>query len=236
MKTVAVILAGGKSSRMGRDKAMLPVNGTPLVAMLAERWRDVFDGLVLSVDTRERFAHLGLEQVQMVEDARPEAGPLAALETVMNTVPAERYFLTAVDLPFGNPELARALSGRMGEADVCLIQRRSRGVEPLFSFYSRKCLPASLWGHTFAPTVADLCPPGSTPLPGRGCPKAGRGGSFPTFGPRQCPVATGRARPFARRSRFGRKMRGSDRQVLPLLSIFLATAGMGHYICNRING
>lgn len=142
MKTVAVILAGGKSSRMGRDKAMLPVNGTPLVAMLAERWRNAFDGLVLSVDTRERFAHLGLEQVQMVEDARPEAGPLAALETVMNTVPAERYFLTAVDLPFGNPELARALSGRMGEADVCLIQRRSRGVEPLFSFYSRKCLPA----------------------------------------------------------------------------------------------
>ena len=142
MKTVAVILAGGKSSRMGRDKAMLPVNGTPLVAMLAERWRNVFDGLVLSVDTRERFAHLGLEKVQMVEDARPEAGPLAALETVMTTVPAERYFLTAVDLPFGNPELALALSGRMGEADVCLIQRRSRDVEPLFSFYSHNCLPA----------------------------------------------------------------------------------------------
>lgn len=142
MKTVAVILAGGKSSRMGRDKAMLPVNGTPLVAMLAERWRDVFDGLILSVDTRERFAHLGLEQVRIVEDARPEAGPLAALETVMTTVPAERYFLTAVDLPFGNPELARALSRHMGEADVCLIQRRSRGVEPLFSFYARSCLPA----------------------------------------------------------------------------------------------
>lgn len=142
MKTVAVIMAGGKSSRMGRDKALLPVDGRPLLSVLAERWRGVFDGLVISADTRERFAALDLGGAQIVEDTRPGAGPMAGLEAVMTTVPAHRYFLTAVDLPFGDPALAVGLAGRMGDADACLIQRTGRGWEPLFALYGRSCLPA----------------------------------------------------------------------------------------------
>ena len=142
MKTVTVILAGGKSSRMGRDKALLPVGGRPLLAVQAERWRGVFDALVISADTGERFAALELGGARIVEDARPGAGPMAALEAVMRAVPAHRYFLTAVDLPFGDPALALELERRMGDADACLIQREGRGWEPLFALYARTCLPA----------------------------------------------------------------------------------------------
>lgn len=141
MKTVAIIMAGGKSSRMGRDKALLPVDGRPLLSVLAERWRGVFDGLVISVDRRERCAALELDGAQVVEDTRPGAGPMAGLEAVMTAVPADRYFLTAVDLPFGDPALAVELSERMGDADACLIQREGRGWEPLFALYARTCLP-----------------------------------------------------------------------------------------------
>ena len=141
MKTVAVIMAGGKSSRMGRDKALLPVDGRPLLSVLAHRWRGVFDGLVISVDRRERFASLDLGGARIVEDARPGAGPMAGLEAVMRAVPADRYFLTAVDLPFGDPALALELRRRMGGADACLIQREGRGWEPLFALYARACLP-----------------------------------------------------------------------------------------------
>lgn len=141
MKTVTVILAGGRSSRMGTDKALLPVEGRPLLAVQAERWRGVFDELVISADTRERFAALELGGARIVEDVRPGAGPMAALETVMTAVPAHRYFLTAVDLPFGDPALALELERRMGDADACLIQRESRGWEPLFALYARTCLP-----------------------------------------------------------------------------------------------
>ena len=83
MKTVTVILAGGKSSRMGRDKALLPVGGRPLLAVQAERWRGVFDALVISADTGERFAALELAGARIVEDVRPGAGPMAAPEAVM---------------------------------------------------------------------------------------------------------------------------------------------------------
>ena len=130
MKTVAVIMAGGKSSRMGRDKALLPVDGRPLLSVLAHRWRGVFDGLVISVDRRERFASLDLGGARIVEDARPGAGPMAGLEAVMTAV------------PFGDPALALELGRRMGGADACLIQREGRGWEPLFALYARACLPA----------------------------------------------------------------------------------------------
>lgn len=60
----------------------------------------------------------------------------------MAAVPADRYFLTAVDLPFGEPALALELGRRIGDADACLIQREGRGWEPLFALYARRCLPA----------------------------------------------------------------------------------------------
>ena len=113
----------------------------PLLSVLAHRWRGVFDGLVISVDRSERFAALDLGGARIVEDTLPGAGPMAGLEAVMRAVPADRYFLTAVDLPFGDPALALELRRRMGGADACLIQREGRGWEPLFALYARACLP-----------------------------------------------------------------------------------------------
>lgn len=129
MKTVAVILAGGSSSYAR-------------AAAFVKHWSGIFDDLILSVNSREQFAHLDLGDAQIIEDIRQSGGPMAGLEAVMSAVPAERYFLTAADLSYGTPELALSLSRHMGAADVCLIQRERRGVEPLFAFYSRRCLPA----------------------------------------------------------------------------------------------
>ena len=96
---------------------------------------------MISVDRSERFAALDLGGARLVEDTLPGAGPMAGLEAVMRAVPADRYFLTAVDLPFGDPALALELRRRMGGADACLIQREGRGWEPLFALYARACLP-----------------------------------------------------------------------------------------------
>ena len=141
MKTVAVLMAGGKSSRMGSDKALMSIGSRPLVSILAERWQGVFDALVLSVDHTKRFAHLGLDGIQMVEDARPGGGPMAGLETIMGAIPADRYFLIAVDLPFSSPSLAHVTCKEIGNSDVCLIRRRNGRLEPLFALYSRRCFP-----------------------------------------------------------------------------------------------
>lgn len=129
MKTVVIVLAGGSSNYAQ-------------VTTFVKNWSGIFDDLILSVKSQEQFIHLDLGDAQIIEDIRQSGGPMAGLEAAMSAVPAEHYFLTAVELSYGTPELALALFQYMGTADVCLIQRKSRGVEPLFAFYSRRCLPA----------------------------------------------------------------------------------------------
>ena len=138
MKTIAVITAGGRSKRMGADKAQLSFCGQPLLSYQIERWKNVFDELVVSVDRRTRFPWV---HCKMVEDRRRESGPMSGLEAVMLEVPADRYFMTAVDLPFGNIDLAKEMSERCGRADIGIIRRAGGRIEPMFALYSRECLP-----------------------------------------------------------------------------------------------
>lgn len=124
----AVVLAGGGSARMGRDKAALTLGGEPFLARLVSRFQKTFDQVYVSGPG-------GLP------DLRPGEGPLAGLESAFVRTGAERIFVTAVDLPFADPALARLLLERLGERDVCLIRRRDGRVEPLFAAYRYTCLP-----------------------------------------------------------------------------------------------
>lgn len=128
MESAAVILAGGRSSRMGRDKAALTLHGEVFLTRLASRFGETFDRVYVSGSG-------GLP------DLRPGEGPLAGLEAAFVRTGAERLFVTAVDLPFADPDLARLLLERLGGKDACLIRRRGGRVEPLFAAYRRSCLP-----------------------------------------------------------------------------------------------
>lgn len=137
METAVVILAGGGSARMGRDKSRLPLGGRPLAEALAERYRPLGEAVYLSVSHPAEPAVPG---AVLLPDLRPGQGPLAGLEAAFASTPAERVFLTAVDLPFGEPALARLLLDALGEGDACLLRRAGRP-EPLFAAYRRSCLP-----------------------------------------------------------------------------------------------
>ena len=138
LNVTTVILTGGRSSRMGRDKGALPVEGGTLLERGVERWRNVFGGVAVAVGTEERPLPAG---VPAQYDLHPGAGPMAGLEAALTALKGDAVFLTAVDMPFGDEGLARLLAGRMGEADVCIIRRTDRRVEPLFALYRRTCLP-----------------------------------------------------------------------------------------------
>ena len=137
IQTAVVILAGGRSSRMGRDKRALPLGGRTLAEALAERYRPLGEAVYLSVSTPEEPAPPG---VLSLPDLRPGQGPLAGLEAALASTGAERVFLTAVDLPFGDPALARLLLEGLEGCDACLVRRAGRP-EPLFAAYRRACLP-----------------------------------------------------------------------------------------------
>lgn len=138
MQITTVIMAGGLSRRMGRDKGLLPFGGESLLERMIQRWSGVFDAVAVSLDRPGRYGDLGV--LELV-DLRPGAGPMAGLEAALSGCGTKGVFLTAVDLPFGEPALARRLARESSGADVCLIRRASGRPEPLFALYTTACLP-----------------------------------------------------------------------------------------------
>lgn len=138
MKTAAVILAGGMSRRMGRDKAALPFGEETMLSHLVHLYQPYFDMTAVSLNTAGRFDTCGALEVV---DRHPGDGPLAGLEAAFLDTGADVIFLTGTDLPLGDPVLAKYLMDARGEHDICLI-RSDKGPEPLFAVYSSACLPA----------------------------------------------------------------------------------------------
>ena len=133
--TIGVILSGGQSRRMGRDKAGVMLTGRTLLNRMAAELAPLFGEVYVSVDRPGRYP--GRRELP---DLRPGHGPLAGLEAAFRSTEAEAVFLAAVDLPFAAPALAAKVLERAGEGDACVIRRRDGKAEPLFALYRRSCL------------------------------------------------------------------------------------------------
>ncbi len=132
-----VILAGGQSRRMGRDKLRLTLGGETLLARALRRWGEVFPRVLVSVAGPERFPELGERRVF---DRFPGAGPLAGLHAGLLAA-GEDVFLTGADMPFSSPEKALELASLCGEAEACVLTDEKGRWEPLFGYYRPSVLP-----------------------------------------------------------------------------------------------
>ncbi|WP_456431380.1 molybdenum cofactor guanylyltransferase [Nitratifractor sp.] len=140
-----VILAGGRSRRMGRDKARLPFGGYPTMAEYQyRRLAPLFGRIYLSLKEGDApFAGAAA-----IRDRSPEPSPLAALEGILEGVDADGVFVIGVDMPFVRRATIEALleEYRRGcEAGACppaLAIRSEAGIEPLCAVYSPAIQPA----------------------------------------------------------------------------------------------
>ena len=133
------ILAGGESSRMGRDKALLELNGEPMIVRAARLVESVA-GITVIVGAPERFSSLGLH---VIADDWPAAGPLGAIATALRASSAPWNLIVACDLPYLTKAwldfiVARGLSS---PADA-ILPMNERGAEPLCAMYRKSCEPA----------------------------------------------------------------------------------------------
>jgi molybdenum cofactor guanylyltransferase len=134
-----VILAGGKSRRMGGSpKALLPFGGRPLIEHIAETLRSVFSDCLVVTNSPDLYASLGLP---MVGDVFPDGGPLGGIYTGLRTATSDAAFCVACDMPFLSASLLRYLAGRAGEADV-VIPDAAGELQTLHAVYAKACLPA----------------------------------------------------------------------------------------------
>jgi molybdopterin-guanine dinucleotide biosynthesis protein A len=157
----AVILAGGKSTRMGRNKALLDFGGEPLIGRLRGILKKAFDEVLISANESGIYQFLG---VPVVPDVFIEAGSLAGIHAGLLRSQAQSCFFVACDMPFVNIELVRFLHGFTNDYDVVIPQSRldndSRtGLEPLHAFYSRNCIPhVEEQLHCGDPKIIDFFP------------------------------------------------------------------------------
>ena len=130
-----VILVGGKSRRMGRDKAFLDVAGKPLIERMLELFRSSFAQVLLVGDREERFAGYDLP---VLPDIYPGSS-LGGLYTGLYHAATEYVFVASCDMPFPNGELLRYLCSLRNGYDA-VVPTNSGDFEPLFALYAKSCL------------------------------------------------------------------------------------------------
>jgi molybdopterin-guanine dinucleotide biosynthesis protein A len=134
-----VILAGGKSRRMGGSpKALLPFGDRPLIQHIVERLEAVLPDCLVVTNSPELYAFL---RRPLVGDVFPDGGSLGGIYSGLRAVPGEAAFCVACDMPFLSAPLIGHLAGRAGEADV-VIPDVAGELQPLHAVYGKRCLPA----------------------------------------------------------------------------------------------
>ena len=139
-----VIQAGGKSERMGEDKALKPFLGRPLIQHVIERLAplaSLADEILVTTNRPEDYAFLGL---RLVSDLAPGRGALGGLYTAIASATLPIVAVAACDMPFANATLLETATRLLvqEEADV-VIPKTDEGYEPFHAVYRRAtCVPA----------------------------------------------------------------------------------------------
>jgi molybdenum cofactor guanylyltransferase len=158
MNFSAVILAGGKSSRMGRDKARLEIGGETLLARQVQ--------LACETGAAEIFISGRAEtdysefNCRVLQDKFPDAGPLAGIESALDSISTPMLLVLAVDLPEMNVEFLRQLAMHCAE-NFGAIPRVDGNIEPLAAFYPKAAQPLAETllraGDNAVSTFAERC-------------------------------------------------------------------------------
>ena len=148
LPVTGVILAGGKSRRMGQNKALLQLGDDPLIAHVIRRMRLATDELLLITNNPAEYAHLGLP---MHSDMIPDTGALGGIYTGLMHASHDVVLCVGCDSPFLVPNLLTYLVSILGEYDAVMpytykeIPTYSDDtqiiLQTLCAAYSKRCLP-----------------------------------------------------------------------------------------------
>ena len=134
-----LILAGGASSRMGENKALLALEGRKLIERVADALAALTDDILIIANEAEPYRFL---ERPIIPDIRPGYGPLMGLYSGLQAARGELALLAAVDMPFLSPDFLRFLLALAPGYDV-VIPRTGDRLHPLCAVYRREsCLPA----------------------------------------------------------------------------------------------
>ncbi len=133
----AVVLAGGKSSRMGVNKAFLELEGRPLIDQIVETLQEVFAEVIVVANEPLLYLHL---PTAIVTDIYKDKGSLGGLYTGLFHASYDYAFVVPCDMPFLNRKFIEYMIDCIGPHQI-VVPRPLDGLQPLHALYSRKTLP-----------------------------------------------------------------------------------------------
>ena len=138
LKLSVAIVAGGKSTRMGRDKAFVKLAGKPLIQHVIERSHNLGQSeTILITNQPERYRHLGLA---MFRDVCPNKGSLGGVYTALTCANNPHTLVIACDMPFIKTELLRFMIAQISDAIDIVVPRVDGYPQGLHAIYSQACL------------------------------------------------------------------------------------------------
>ncbi len=134
-----VLFAGGKSSRMGRDKALLPFDTYNTLSQFQyEKYKKLFNKVYLSAkDNKFDF------DAEIIFDKYKESSPLIGIISAFETLKEDEIFILSIDTPFINEEIISELIKNREDYDVIAAQTKD-GKQPLCAIYKRSILKVAL--------------------------------------------------------------------------------------------
>lgn len=133
----AIILAGGKSSRFGENKAFAPFRGIPMIQRVIDSLRRLFPEILLVTNSPGEYGALG---VPVVRDIVPDQGPLGGIVTAFQNTLNDRIFVVGCDMPvLDTPTIQKIIA--MSRDVEAVIPVHDKICEYLMALYSRRLLP-----------------------------------------------------------------------------------------------
>jgi len=139
MKIAAIVLAGGKNRRLGRNKALETVGGKSNIERVFERLKPLTSQIII-VTSQEQLDLPVACKAEILVDIYPDKGPLGGIYTGLLASRSAHSFVVACDMPFLNTQLLRYMVKLSRDFDA-VVPRLGQGmVEPLHAIYSKACL------------------------------------------------------------------------------------------------
>lgn len=138
----AIILAGGKSSRMGFDKQFVEIDGISITEYIIDTLRPIFKSIILVTSRPECYRNN--KSVTIVEDYYKDFGPLAGMHVGLAKSESQYNYMIACDMPYINKayiDYMKKLLKKGHYKDSAVITRFGDWIEPFNAFYSKALIP-----------------------------------------------------------------------------------------------
>jgi molybdopterin-guanine dinucleotide biosynthesis protein A len=132
-----IILAGGKSRRMKKNKLLLKINKNLVIETIVEKLKSVFDDVFIICNS---FPGCRFSGVRLVKDMVSEKGPLGGIYTGLSVSQSKYNFICGCDMPFLNIDFIQYMIGKKTDYNI-LIPKYGDSFEPLHAVYSKSIIP-----------------------------------------------------------------------------------------------